>query len=441
MSDGQENDLPDIRWLSTLARMPPKEDGTLGPILPTVANLLVILANDPVFVGADDGRMLAYNAFTAEPLIMRSPPSAGDDEPTTAGPYPRSLSNADITLIHAYAQRRWSWKFTAATVEAAIITEASLRQFHPIREWLDTLVWDGVSRINTWLSAAFGADNTPLNQAIGSKLLIAGVRRVRQPGCKFDEMMILEGDQGIGKSRTICALFGADWFSDAVPPDLSGKEAAQTLMGVWCLEFAEIEHLTKTRTELETIKAFLSRQVDRYRPPYGRFVIRWPRQVVMIGTTNSDDYLRDASGNRRIWPVRCKGADVEWVTTNREQLWAEAALREASGESVWFEDDATQKAAEAAQSDRMSVDPWMHSVLSYLIGKHEVLTTDILFDAIGMPKERMHRGSEMRISGIMRQLGWIQERVQSKGMRSRVWVSRDVPPANEEPGNVEEIPY
>ena len=201
-------------------------------------------------------------------------------------------------------------------------------------------------------------------------MLIAAVRRVWQPGCKYDELVVLEGDQGIGKSPAIKILFGADWFTDQIS-HLSSKDAAIDLRGKWCVELAEIEHII--RAEVETVKAFLSRAIDHYRPPYGRAAIDVPRQSVLIGTTNATEYLRDATGNRRVWPVKClsavgSGADLDWLRANRDQLWAEATQREANAETIWLDDVATNTVAIQAQAARLAEDPWQDKVRDYIQG-------------------------------------------------------------------------
>lgn len=406
--------LDQLAWTARLAR------SEKGEALATVSNMMLIFANDPVLRG-----MLAYNAFTADPLIMRPAPVTDDGQPILPGPYPRLWGAADATLVQAYLQRVWSPRVTPQTVDNAMLAEATLRQFHPIVDWLNDLRWDGLPRVDTWLSAAFDAENSRFHRAAGSKLLIAAVRRVKLPGIKFDQMLVLEGPQGIGKSRALRNLFGDAWFSDAVPPDLSSKDAAMALLGVWGLEFAEIEHLI--RAEVETIKAFLSRSVDRYRPPYGKGFVERPRQGVLIGTTNSDDYLRDTSGNRRIWPIRCRSADPDWVHVNREQLWAEAAVREAAREPIWLDDEELRQDASIAQSDRLTVDPWSSSIARYVRGKHEVEISDILFDAISMTKDKMNKTGEMRVGAVLKELGWTKRRPTINGVRATIW-KPPVPP-------------
>lgn len=408
--DGFMDDLAgakavDLEWIKRLQR---NKD---GDALATVANLMLILAHDVQARG-----MLAYNAFTAEPLIMRPPPS-DEGEPPLPGPYPRQWNASDVVLVCAYIQRVHLPRVSLQHVEAAMLAEATLRQYHPVTDWLDDLRWDGVPRIDNWLLNAFDCDPTPFHRAAGAKLLIAAVRRVKRPGCKFDQMLVLEGAQGIGKSRSLRVLFGDGWFSDAIPSDLNSKDAAMALLGVWCLEFAEIEHLI--RAEVETIKAFLSRPVDRYRPPYGKSYVERPRQGVLIGTTNADDYLRDASGNRRIWPVRCRSADPDWIHVHRDQLWAEAVVREAAGETIWLDEDSLRDEAKAAQAERMTADPWADAVLALARERMSLTVTEVLTDALFVPKERWNSGTSRRIGAILRAAGW--ERRKVRDGRRTIW--------------------
>ena len=393
-----------------------------GAGIPNLANTIMIFANDPELDG-----LLAYNAFTYQCLLNRPAPKAAPADAPLPGPYPRSWELQDIALTQAYLQRVWSPRIAAVTVEHAMTATAANRQFHPIIDWLDGLVWDGKPRLDMWLAATFDCENNRYHRAVGAKFLIAAVRRVRQPGCKFDHMLVLEGLQGIGKSRSLAALFGDEWFSDAIPPDLRSRDAALALLGVWCLEFAEIEHLI--RHEVETIKAFLSRAVDRYRPPYGKDFVTRPRQGVLVGTTNSDDYLRDVSGNRRIWPVRAKVASPDWLTVNRDQLWAEACVRESRGETTWLDDEEVAGAANIAQSARMGDDPWQSAVDEFLAGKKVVAVTDILTEALFIPRERLTKIHEMRAAGILKKLGWIKTTRRQKPRR--VWLEPGSEPAQE----------
>lgn len=382
--------------MSFLATLDRNKDGA---ILGTISNAMRALRHDPALQDT-----LAFNEFTSAHLLMQPAPGLEDGDAGLPGPYPRPWGAEDVALIQGYLQRLYSPKFNRQTVEEAMLAAAATRRFHPVRDWLATLTWDGTPRIDTWLSQAFGTPADEYHAAVGAKFLIAAVRRVRSPGCKFDTMPVLEGNQGLGKSRACKALFSADWFSDTLPSDLAGKEAAMSLLGVWGLELAEIEHLV--RSEPETIKAFLSRGTDRYRPPYGKSFVDRPRQGVLVGTTNSFDYLRDATGNRRIWPIRCTHADPDWVAENRVQLWAEAAAREASGEVLWLDDEAVQKVAKEAQAARMTEDVWADKVREFIDGKGKIRMPELLSDALFIPTDRQDRRSQMRVAAILRSEGW-----------------------------------
>ncbi len=385
-----------------------------GGTLSTLANAMLILIHDPVLAG-----MLTTNEFTGHRLIMRAPPLPEDDGVALQGPYPRQWGPEDVALVQAYLQRVWASKFTRETTETAMLTDCARVRFHPVRDWLATLKWDGKERLKTWLPDAFGATPSDYLADVGAKTLMAAVRRVRRPGCKFDCLLLLEGAQGIGKSRAIKALFSESFYSDAMPPNLSDKDAAMALLGIWCLELAEIEHLI--RTEVEVIKAFLSRSIDRYRPPYGKTYVERPRQGILIGTTNSQDYLRDASGNRRIWPVKCEFSDVPWIRENRDQLWAEAAAREASGECIWLDDDEVRHQAEAQQSQRMIEDVWSDAIDDWIKGRDSTTCGEILTECLFIQKVHQGKREQMRVSAILQQFGWIRRTARKNGHLQKFW--------------------
>lgn len=390
-----------------------------GFVMPTLGNALLFLALDPTLAG-----VVGYNEFEEEPQVLRAPPVLNPGDDLAPGPYPRAVRPADCISVTTHIQRAHCPKMALRTVEEAIQAEAERSRFHPVRDWLATLRWDGVPRLDTWACKAFGAVDTPYVRAVAAKTLIAAVRRVREPGCKFDTMPVFEGQQGAGKSRTVRRLFGAEWFTDSMPPDLKSKDGMQALLGVWCIEFAEIEHLI--RTDTETIKAFLSRPVERYRPSYGRGSVKRPRQCVFIGTTNATDYLRDTTGNRRIWPIACTHADEQWVAANREQLWAEAAQREASGEVLWLEEDAHTQAV-SEQSDRITEDPWSEMIEDWLhenrygVASADVTIPQLLKDALGLRADKIDKRGEMRVGVVLTRLGWTRVLMRRGGKPVRLW--------------------
>jgi predicted P-loop ATPase len=204
----------------------------------------------------------------------------------------------------------------------ALTTFAYEQKFHPVLDYLEGLAWDGVPRLDTWLVTAAGAPDSSYVKAISSIMLIAAVRRVREPGCKYDEMVVWEGPQGGLKSsaaQTLCPR--AEWFSDDLSLHLRSKELIEATVGKWIIEASDLAG--KRRTEIEQLKAMLSRQVDGpARMAYGHYPVTRPRQFIFIGTTNADTYLADHTGARRFWPVRVKPFDLAWIRTHRDQLWA-----------------------------------------------------------------------------------------------------------------------
>ena len=175
------------------------------------------------------------------------------------------------------------------------------------------------------------------------------------------------------------------------------------------MEMPEIEHLIKT--DVETVKAFLSRATDHYRPPYGRVAVDVPRQSVLIGTTNATEYLRDATGNRRVWPVKCLsavgvGADLDWLCTNRDQICAEASHREAAHETIWLDDVAINTVAIQAQAARLAEDPWHDKVRDYVQGLKMTTVPDLFDHVLYVPTERQTKSLEMRVAAILKSLGW-----------------------------------
>jgi putative DNA primase/helicase len=207
-----------------------------------------------------------------------------------------------------------------------------------------------VGRPNTY----FGASDTIYSREVGLRFMISAVARVMSPGCKADHVLILEGPQGSQKSTAACILAGERWFTDELS-ELGSKDAALQLRGRWIIEMAELDALRKS--EATRIKAFLSRRTDRFRPPSGRAVATIPRQCVFIGTTNSDGYLKDESGGRRFWPIRCGRISVDAIGNDRDQLWAEAIHHYRSDTPWWMNDEVSRLAAEE-QQERYVGDPW-----------------------------------------------------------------------------------
>jgi predicted P-loop ATPase len=297
---------------------------------------------------------------------------------------------------------------------------ARKNNFHPVREYLDSLQWDGVPRVDQWLHAYGGAETTAYVQAVGSLMLVAAVRRIRTPGVKFDELVVLEGSQGTNKSSALKALAVKDaWFSDDMPLNASGKEVIERQRGRWIVECAELQGMRKS--ELEHVKAFLSRQTDRARMSYDRLTTEVPRQSVFIGSTNSSRYLRDLTGARRFWPVAISKFDVAALTQDRDQLWAEAVVREAKGESIRL-NPSLYDAAATEQKARSVDDPYreqLEHVLDGVMGK--LLNVDA-WDIIGVPMGTRDQSHNSRLGEAMKALGWDRTQGRIEGKNRKVYV-------------------
>lgn len=279
--------------------------------------------------------------------------------------------------------------------------------FHPIRQMLDALAWDGVPRVDGWLPTYMGAEDTPLNRAVGRIMLVAAVRRVRQPGVKFDTIVVLEGKQGTGKSTALRILAGPENHSDNEILTLDTKAQMEAMEGVWIYELSEMSGLNKN--EVERMKAFASRDVDRARMSYARFSDARRRQTIFIGTTNEHKYLKDRTGNRRFLPVKTGIIDLEALRRDRDQLWAEAARLEARGESIVLPQELWAVAA-AEQQERLEDDPWLEK-LATVRGRAtgdevRAYTAELLGELLGIPLERQHNGHAKRLTALMRELGW-----------------------------------
>ena len=293
--------------------------------------------------------------------------------------------------------------------------------YHPVRDYLAGLRWDGQPRAERWLSTYLEADDTPLNGACGLLMLVAAVRRVRQPGCKFDTILVFEGPQGSGKSTAIQILAGSENFSDQEILTLDAKAQMEALEGVWLYELAELAGMR--RADITRVKSFASRSIDQARPAYGRFREKRPRQNVFIGTTNEDQYLQDATGNRRFWPVKTRKIDLEALRRDRDQIWAEAAFIEAGDVSLTL-DETLWEAAREQQNARMEDDPWLEvlrNLTTTVDNKNEGLksNTDLtlidgcyristrkLMARLGIEMEQAVAWQMKRLATCMRTLGY-----------------------------------
>lgn len=299
--------------------------------------------------------------------------------------------------------------------------------FHPVKQYLNALKWDGKPRLDTWLIRCGGVEDSPYTRAVSSIMLIAAVRRIRQPGCKYDEMVVWESPiQGTDKSSAAQALCpNPAWFTDDLRLNLHSQQLIEATLGKWIIEASDLAG--KRKTEIEQLKAMLSRQVDGpARMAYAHFPVERPRHFILIGTTNSSAYLTDSSGSRRFWPLAItRRFDVALVIKHRDQLWAEAVTREAAGESIRLREE-LWPAATAQQEHRREIDPWeavIHKVLRDVQpsgdGRRRVVAT-LIWDTLAIPLERRDRAASLRITDIMQRLGFKRTRVRPTGEDSQI---------------------
>lgn len=240
--------------------------------------------------------------------------------------------------------------------------------------------------------------------------------RAYQPGTQFDHCLVFEGDQGLGKSSLLRTLANG-WFQEL--EDFSGKESAEVLVGTWIVEISELSALKKS--DIESVKRFLTAVSDRYRPAYGRHVVDRPRTTVFAGTTNRSEYLKDASGNRRFWPVLCQRIERDAFKQDRDQILAETVIRFQQGESLLMTEEAIEIAKEK-QEERYQPDVWTEPIESYLDKQLSVTIPDIFSDVLDIETGRRTKGDEMRVGHILQQLRWRKKgRKQVGGNRNWVY--------------------
>ena len=380
-----------------------------GAPLGILANAITALRHAPEWQG-----VLAFNEFNIRTEIVAAPPWAGNRWS------PRAWGDVDDTRTADWIQHK-GIRVTVDVVSKAVETVAHDRGFHPVKDYLGGLAWDGKPR--SFASSYLGAEETVFSNAVGSRFLIGAVARIDGPGAKVDHVPILEGPQGTLKSTALRTL-AEPWFADEIA-ELGSKDASMATAGVWVIEISELDSMS--RAEISKVKAFLSRGVDRFRPPYGRRLIDNPRQCVFAGTTNSDAYLKDETGGRRFWPIKCGRIDIDALARDRDQLWAEARELYRAGQPWWLDSPELIAAATEEQGARYQTDPWTEKVIEHLGARTETSIVELLRDAIGVPHERWSRSDEMRVAAILKRDGWRRYQQVHHGVRRWRYRKSDAP--------------
>jgi predicted P-loop ATPase len=391
---GGPTDPPD--WRQRLSR------NRFGAVRSTPHNLALVLNNDPAWVG-----VIAFDERLGAAVFISRPPFGAEWAPPM-GSLPTPVTDVDTTNVGVVIEREHGITFAHDTLCRVIETIAMQHKFDAVREWMSTLTWDGVPRLNDWLTTYVGVRPSRLSQACGPRWIISIVARTFEPGAKVDHILVVVGPQGEGKSNLLAALVGGHWFSDQLAP-LNSKDASVGLAGYLVIELSELEALK--RADLALIKAFLSRRFDSYRPPYGRRNIHVPRRVVFAASTNEGAFLRDPTGARRFWTFRVAETgpiDSEAIARDRDQLFAEAVHRYRAGEKWWLHERDLRTVAEDAVEEHQQVDPWEPEIEAFLATvKPGFVTIAELHEVLEIEVPRRDQVAANRVAAILRdRLHW-----------------------------------
>ncbi len=358
-----------------------------------LANAATALENDPRL-----SESFARDEMARVTMLTARLP--GDDD---EGALPRPVNDRDAARAQRYLQSLGLPRIGREAIGDAIDLVADDRKSHPLRDWLSALQWDKRPRLEGWLSTYLGADRSPYASAIGRMFAVAMVARIFEPGCKADYLLVLEGPQGAGKSAA-CRILGGAHFSDALPDIRGGKDVSQHIKDKWLVEIAELSAIS--RAEVETLKSFISREVEIYRPSYGRREVHEKRQCVFIGTTNRATYLRDETGGRRFWPVAIGKIDLAALTADRAELFAEAVAAYRGGAKWWPDRDFEEAVIRPQQEARLEDDAWRDPIGRWLADKTHTSISEIAEGALRIDKGNVGTAQQRRIATVLERIGW-----------------------------------
>lgn len=384
--------IPDLRY----------DKGSLSSCL---LNVYQILAHHPAWQG-----VVAFDEMSLCTVKRKAPPYAEG----RVGEWDAQ----DDSRTAMWLQRVYDFSASSVMVAEAIEVLARSNAWHPVREWLRSLKWDGEKRLNGWLTKYLGVTLSPYSARVAAWWLMGAIKRVLQPGAKFDYCLVLSGPQGKGKS-TVFEVLGGDWYGDT-ELDLQSKDAMSALRGKMIYEFPELGALA--RSEERRQKSFLSRRIDEYRPVYGRREIKAPRQVVFGGSTNEHEWNKDPTGGRRFWPVDCLAEviDIAGLREVRDQLFAEALARVEAGERYWptaeeqreFFDE-QQLRVEQQDSIVDAIHDWVYARVA------DFSAYDVAAECLKLDASKLTRDLQTRIGIALRKLGCA--RVERRNGMIRYW--------------------
>lgn len=372
---------------------------------PTMSNASLVLQRHPYFRDK-----LWYDSFRGKVYHSLN------------GEVPRLWGDADTRRATAFIQQQLQLpKINLMTVHEAMMHAAECNQRNSLLEWLNSLKWDGVERLDTWLFDCLGVERNPYNDAVSRNWPISMVARAYSPGCQVDTMPVLEGSMGRGKSRFLEEL-GSPWFA-AIQIAFGEKDFFQAIQGRWLIEIPDMSGFS--RRDVQQILATITNRNDVYRKSHGRITEEHPRVTVFAATSETDDYLKDQRGRRRYWPLRCGYIDLDVLHQQRSQVFAEAVVRYQAG-STWYEMPTDETDEE--QRDRAAQDLWTDPVMTYVesawanqkysLKPIQITIESILRDALEMPAAKHSSVEAQRVVRILREHDWMKTR----NSRGRFWV-------------------
>lgn len=399
--------LPPTKASAGNVASPPWIDDLLyksGELSACLHNVYQIIVNRPEWRG-----VIALDEFALKVVKRKSPPFGGA---------PGEWTDADASRAAMWLQREYGFTPSSSLAQEAINVLAEEHRFHPVREWLLGLKWDGNPRLDSWLVRYLGAADTDYTRLAGKWWLMGAVARAMRPGCKFDYVLVLEGMQGKKKSSAFDAL-GGEWFGDN-DLDFSNKDSMIALQGKLIYEIAELGALA--RSDERKQKSFLSRRFDEFRPPYGRGFVKVPRQLVFCGTTNEWEWNKDPTGGRRFWPIQChvQEIDVDGLAAERAQLFAEALYCFMAGETYWPTAEQQRALFDPEQLKIEQPDAFVDALHDWVYGRTALFSlAEAAMDGLGIDASKLTRDIQTRIGTALRKLGCT--RVEKRNGMTRFW--------------------
>ncbi|MBX3205649.1 MAG: DUF3854 domain-containing protein [Labilithrix sp.] len=381
------------------------------------ANYTTILENDSAWQG-----VLAFDEL-ANDITFKSTPNL--PQFLKRKPGDKWVDEDDVSLANWFQMEHGIVGAKVNAMRGVVALVAHRRSFCPLRSKLESLAWDGVPRVDNWLTAYCGVASTGYSRLVGRWWLISAIARAFKPGAKVDHVLVLEGEQDRGKSSAFRILgFDGEFFTDDLR-NVGDAECAKQLRGKWICELSELAAVT--RRDLETIKSFITRQTDNFRPSYGRTALDFPRRCVFGGSVNpvqGQGYLKDATGERRWWPVTVGIIRLDELQRDRDMLWAEAVSLYKAGERWWPMREEAVRLFQPEQEKRREVDAYEEPLRAWLAkavrdGGH-VSIESILSDGLKIPLER-HGAAINRVRKIMHTLGWASKNVRGKSGQHKAW--------------------